>query len=366
MALFPRLSRSFWVAFLLLTTAIEGACGGATQMAEPDNLIGDRPSPAPRRSPSRRADDHEGSGYDGPLAQKIRRLRGYGLVVPPRPSPWQGDWVAKATVPVRWDGSIKLEGGQGDVEYEFAVSRERCAADGGPSSYKTTDRLCENYQICAIRTPPFQTNNSLPFFGGRHFRTGFKETLFKVTPPGPFIAAAQGRGEVSGWELGARSESSLLALMIGYQSDNPEAAWPARANEFRDAVDMDQDGHIGVSLFTETRSPYEQPPVNWNFTAVASSYHIASRILFRVQTVLLGPDDAVGTLEMVIIDGQVAIQTRILGCVLGDGNICNGGQSGLADENILRYRPNGHAAIRMRRWSGSGAPNCTNVRDEPL
>ena len=340
------------------------ACGSGVQMEEPGNLIRARPRPTEPEMHARSAEAEDaGGGYDGELARKVRRLRRHGVQVAARPSPWQGDWIAKATVPVRWDGSWKIAAGRADVEYEFAVSRTPCTGDdaaGAPT------QLCESYRICAIRTPPFHTND---FWvqGPIHVRTGFKETLFNLSAPGPFIAAAEGASEITGWALGDRSSSPILGIMLGYQHDDLAFPWPKRAADMPGALDMDQDGHIGVSLYTDTRKPFEQPPVEKRLGAQrASSYHVASRILFRVKTRLLGMNEAEGSFEMPIVDGQVAIQARILGCITGEGKTCSRDQYELADENILKYLPDGRGTIQMRRWLRGGAPSCANVRDEPF
>ena len=316
-----------------------------------------------RRSPSQDPDQS--------LAQKAGHTEGFSTDNEHQPEaldefepvPWESDWIAQVEMPVRWDDSDKITGGEGTFVYMLRVQR---TGEAG--------RPFDTYRLCNVWTPQFHTTGIWALKDEEVHQFVFHLDFFDSDESPEVRVPATSPG----WEPGSTFDTDTFALTLGVDMPDPTHFWPRKAQDLagRSLVDADQDGYPGVSLYARSqRDPlsnveYKRPLVNlWQ--ARAFTYHIAARVVMSLHVRFDASNNAAQGFAYVPISpqGEIAVNMRVLGCTHDEGrSLCSVDDAKTADENLLVYRPAGEPRVHMRqikRATATGpAPTCFQVRQQ--
>ncbi|HMA95509.1 MAG TPA: hypothetical protein VKP30_22625 [Polyangiaceae bacterium] len=160
--------------------------------------------------------------------------------------------------------------------------------------------------------------------------------------------------------LGGSSPSSSLtlstiALLMGTEMADPLAgSWPEEASGII-SLDMDGDGHPGVTATYEDASPYYYPHTAATLnSARAARAYVAMRLRFSLDGALTSCAESSGSASVTSVD------SRIIGCQLQSGAECSNSQANFLDGNAIDYYVFNAATYTLTKVADDAT--CADVR----
>lgn len=254
-----------------------------------------------------------------------------------------GTWALKFVVPVKWAGSIGVQGGSGEIVQW--VKSQRTKSDGNVVNDELT--------MCGTTVPDYK---SQAVFGNETYGIRFPDALFdsEVLPP------AKVRTTVSSFVAGGTYKSEQVAIQLGVNLPNPNTdAWPKKSVD-TPQVDMDKDGKPGVTIMAATGEGYSLPPVNMFRSKRATQFYIAARNIASSTGSITACNKFSGNANIPIIGGKLSLNSHVLGCLRTDGKDCSSAETALTDQFQPDYNLAGQATVTMVKVDPD--TNCAAVR----
>ena len=254
-----------------------------------------------------------------------------------------GTWGIKLTVPVRWDATVAIEGGQGTVTQWARAIRQRT-----PQGYTDT------FAVCGTEVPD---NQARPAFHREKYGIIFPDALFDA---GTLPSAAVNL-RVDGANPGAKFTMDGLVITLGLKlAEAATAPWPKRARDLR-TVDTDRDGRPGITILASQAPGYAPPPLNYFMSKRAAKFYIALRnVISDAHGTLHSCDKLIGTAHIPVIAGKAALNSHIMGCLRTDGQQCTLSEAQLLDQLQSGFGLTGEPTLEMQRLPDGAT--CKQVR----
>jgi hypothetical protein len=249
-----------------------------------------------------------------------------------------GTWAAKVTIPVTWPTSANIASGSGTMGFWLLVN--------GTQSGNT---IPVTMVPCEVTIPDF---SSTPAAGSELYEVAFPTSLFDHTPS--FLPTTSSTVTLGGSSPGSAYTVPSAAFLLGLSMTTPTTdPWPSTP-ETVTQVDMDQDGHPGVTSAFKTGGGYSLGSVNGLGTVRADKPYLALRIVVSLSATLSGCTGVSGSATVTHVD------THTIGCdITGGGGACTQTQSDFADTNKPTLVP-GSAAVSLVKIVNAGT--CADVR----
>jgi hypothetical protein len=253
-----------------------------------------------------------------------------------------GSWGIKFTIPVRWAPSIVVSSGFGNVQQWLKATRQH-----------NGDNYVDTLSLCGIESPDTKT---WPMFGSEVYGIIFPDQLFDSGVLPQFESSAQLAGDMPGGSFSINP----LTVLIGVDLENSAtASWPLAKN--MTSVDADKDGKPGITIGTATDVAHKAPPVDMWRKHRASNFYIALRnVVQNAQGTFSDCDHAKGTVTIPLIDGKLAINSRVLGCIRTDGGDCTTAEYEMVDKQSSGYDLYSEATVEMTRVPDNAT--CVDIR----
>ncbi len=265
-----------------------------------------------------------------------------------------GAWAVKIAVHVTWPGTTLLAASptaaaQQPVAYIWALIQ-------GTQSGLT---IPGTVQGCGL---------GLPDFSGTLLPETYGVTL--ANSMWDMLTPSSGSITVSNTSPTATYTSTANTTLIGigtgpvsWTAGNDASAdgWPPLAIAEADQLDMDNDGHPGVTATAKTGGNYSYPPITANIFALqrTDSIYMTLRSILALNGALTSCTAASGTANVTAMDNHiVGCHIQGLGTDAG-ADFCNSTETTFLDTNSPHLTP--HAAT-FSAVKLTTAANCTDVR----
>ncbi|MBW2455978.1 MAG: hypothetical protein JRI68_15785 [Deltaproteobacteria bacterium] len=247
-----------------------------------------------------------------------------------------GTSATKITVPIWWDETLGVLGGEGNLVIWI---RSDLTFDG--------NNVTGEVAPCGSYVPPIQAKDAL---GGMKVQPIIPDELWDsgLVPTNPAT------GTVSGTNVGATITMEPSGQALGLTMNDPlNDPWPATWQELN-TVDVDQSGSPGNTAYTATGDGFGPSPLDvFPNGPKASELHLATRTVFEIQGTRTSCTSAEGNVIVHHFDSHV------VGCVVDGAGPCSPGQVDFIDNNRNQYNF-GDATYEMKQVSDGAS--CAEVR----
>jgi hypothetical protein len=175
--------------------------------------------------------------------------------------------------------------------------------------------------VCGVDLPDFQET---ALVGGETYGVRFPPTLFDNDAGAPVLPTFTVGATLGGLTPGSSFNTTEAAALLGLSLSNPTMdAWPSTITT---QVDMDHDGHPGVTIDVAQGSPYSNVPTGlpgFPSPPRANKLYVAIRQVTIVNGNVDDCDHMSGTVSIPQISSKYAIDSHVIGCSLvGDAGDC--------------------------------------------
>jgi hypothetical protein len=249
-----------------------------------------------------------------------------------------GTWAAKLSVQLSWASSLTLAAGSGTLQFWVIVKGMQ-----NGNSVPVTMVPCE------IAVPDFESS---AVAGNEPYGVTFSNTLFDHTPQ--FLPTTSATVTLGGSSPGSTYTMPTIAFLLGASMTNPTTdPWPATPAAVTE-VDMDQDGHVGVTQPYKTGGSYDLVPLDIMKSQRADENYLAARLVASFTGTLSSCTNMAGSANVTNFD------THIIGCdISGDAGACSTTQSNFVDSNRPAYTVTS-ASISLVKVASTAV--CSDVR----
>jgi hypothetical protein len=264
---------------------------------------------------------------------------------------FDGTWGSRLVVDVSWTPQgvtgIIISPGSGTITQWLLSTRTQNGSG-----------VTERAVVCGINLPDFQ---GTAIAGSEVYGVRFPDTLFDNA----YIPAFTVSASFSGKAPGSTYTTSAAAVLLGLTLSNPTSApWPATITT---EVDMDQDGHPGVTADTLNDGGYAYPPVDLFRSNRADELYLAIRQVTQLSATATDCDHLTGTVSIPSITdpstgtSKAAIDSHVIGCqVSGTTTDCTSTQASFVDNTQPVFTPSGASSFTSIRLTTSAT--CASVR----
>jgi hypothetical protein len=312
------------------------------------------------------ADADASTSYDAPVVVDARPDVAVGSDAAPDATPegsgscdFNGTWGSRLTIDVSWQpqglNSIILASGTGQIKQWIRGIRTQTGTS-------TSDATV----VCGVNLPDFQET---ALVGGETYGVRFPPSLFDTSAGAAVLPTFTVGATLGGLSPGSTFNTTEAAALLGLSLTNPLTdAWPSTVTTL---VDMDHDGHPGVTIDVAQGSPYSNVPTGFpGFPSPprADKLYVAIRQVTIVSGNVDDCDHMSGTVSIPQISSKYAIDSHVVGCSLvGDAGDCTvaatppaTSQAAFVDNTQPVFTPSGTTDFHSVRLA-TGA-TCADVR----
>jgi hypothetical protein len=241
-------------------------------------------------------------------------------------------------VQLSWASSLTLAAGSGTLQFWVIVKGTQSG-----NSVPVTMVPCE------IAVPDFQSS---AVAGNEPYGVTFANTLFDHTPQ--YLPTTSATVALGGSSPGSTYTMPTIAFLLGASMTNPTTdPWPATPEAVTE-VDMDQDGHVGVTQPYKTGGTYDLVPLDIMKSERGDKNYLAARLVASFTGTLSSCTNMAGSADVTNFD------THIIGCdISGDAGTCSSTQSDFVDSNRPAYTVSS-ASISLVKVANTAV--CSDVR----